>query len=205
MATRKNGPVSGPRLIGYARVSTREQTLQMQIDALLREGVMHENLHVEKVSGISSRRPKLELALMDAREGDTFVVWRLDRLSRSVLDLYTKVREMEAHGVKFRALNGNVDTSTATGKLFFGILAVMAEFERDLTIERTKSGMAAARERGRMPGHPPKMTPEVIAKARKLLRTKTVAEVAQELGVSDNTIYTRFPSSELEKLRSSKR
>src|SRR5262245_54819908 len=119
-----------PRMIGYARVSTREQNLEGQIDDLLAAGVRKDNLWVEKVSGASSKRPMRDLAIIDAREGDTFVVWRLDRLGRNALDLYKRVQELQARGVKFKSLRENFDETTAVGKLMFGMFAVFAQFER---------------------------------------------------------------------------
>lgn len=218
MSTRKGGQVfrrngrktcqgSKPELlpsirkIGYARVSTAEQNLQMQIDALLREGVHPDNLHVEKVSGVSARRPKLELALMDARQGDTFIVWKLDRLGRNVVDLYRKVEELAKNGVKFRSIMDQFDTDTAMGKAMFGMMAVFAQFERDQTIERTKRGLQAARERGYKPGA--KRTID-LEKARKMLRKKTVREVADHFDVTPNAVRRYFTLAELNALRGGK-
>jgi DNA invertase Pin-like site-specific DNA recombinase len=205
MPKAKQPPADTTRLIGYARVSTREQNLQMQIDALKRAGVLDDNLWVEKVSGVSARRPQRDLALLDARDGDTFIVWRLDRLGRSVSDLYSQVEKMRDRGVKFRSLTDNVDTATTTGKLMFGIFAVLAEFERNQTIERTLAGMASARLRGRMPGRAPKLTVKKLEQARNLIKAGwSVAEVAAKFKVSDNAIYRYFSSAELEKIRNEK-
>jgi DNA invertase Pin-like site-specific DNA recombinase len=205
MPKAKQPPADTTRLIGYARVSTREQNLQMQIDALKRAGVLDDNLWVEKVSGVSARRPQRDLALLDARDGDTFIVWRLDRLGRSVSDLYKQVETMRDRGVKFRSLTDNVDTATTTGKLMFGIFAVLAEFERNQTIERTLAGMASARARGRMPGRAPKLTAKKLEQVRGLIKSGwSVAEVAAKFKVSDNAIYRYFPSAELEKIRTEK-
>jgi DNA invertase Pin-like site-specific DNA recombinase len=205
MPKAKSTPADNPRLIGYARVSTREQNLQMQIDELKAAGVLDDNLWVEKVSGVSSRRPQRDLALLDARDGDTFIVWRLDRLGRSVSDLYKQVETMRDRGVKFRAIKDNVDTATTMGKLMFGIFAVLAEFERNQTIERTLAGMASARARGRMPGRAPKLTAKKLADIRQKLKDGwSVAECAAKHKVSDNAIYRYFPSAELEKIRNEK-
>jgi DNA invertase Pin-like site-specific DNA recombinase len=142
---------------------------------------------------------------LDARDGDTFIVWRLDRLGRSVLDLYTQVEKMRESGVKFRSLSDGVDTSTSMGKLMFGFFAALAEFERNQTIERTMAGMASARARGRMPGRAPKMTVKRLEQARDLIKAGwSVAEVAAKFKVSDNAIYRYFPSAELEKIRNEK-
>jgi DNA invertase Pin-like site-specific DNA recombinase len=192
------------RLIGYARVSTAEQNLDMQLDALRAEGVHDDNLHSEHVSAVSARRPKLELALKDAREGDTFIVWKLDRLGRTVLDLITKAQDLEKRGVALRSIKDVIDTSTAAGKAMFGMLAVMAQFERDQIVERTLAGMKAARERGRMPGQPSKLSKKQWAQAEKMLRAKPVAEVAAHFSVTPATIYNRFDAEALEKIRSGK-
>lgn len=191
------------RKIGYARVSTAEQNLQMQIDALLREGVHPDNLHVEKVSGVSARRPKLELALMDARAGDTFYVWKLDRLGRNVVDLYGKVELLAKNGVGFRSIMDQFDTSTAMGKAMFGMMAVFAQFERDQTIERTKRGLQAARERGYKPG-----AKRVVneAQAEKMIeRGKSIREVADHFGVTANAVRRYFSIERLDEIRSRKR
>jgi DNA invertase Pin-like site-specific DNA recombinase len=198
-------PADNTRLIGYARVSTREQNLDLQIDALRKAGVLEDNLWVEKVSGVSARRPARDKALLDARNGDTFIVWRLDRLGRSVLDLYTQVEKMRESGVKFRSLSDGVDTSTSMGKLMFGFFAALAEFERNQTIERTLAGMASARARGRMPGRAPKLTAAKLADIRQKIKEGwSVAECAKKYRVSDNAIYRYFPSAELELIRNEK-
>jgi DNA invertase Pin-like site-specific DNA recombinase len=202
MPKAKTPPADNTRLIGYARVSTREQNLDLQIDALKKAGVLDDNLWVEKVSGVSSRRPSRDKALLDARDGDTFIVWRLDRLGRSVLDLYTQVEKMRARGVKFRSLSDGVDTSTSIGKLMFGFFAALAEFERNQTIERTIAGMASARARGRMPGRAPKMTAKKLEQAANLIKVGwSIAEIAKRFKVSDNALYRYFPAAELERLR----
>lgn len=190
------------RNIGYARVSTVEQNLQMQIDALLREGVHPDNMHVEKVSGVSARRPKLELALMDAREGDTFIVWKLDRLGRNVVDLYRKMEDMAKRGVKFRSIMDQFDTSTAMGKAMFGMMAVFAQFERDQTIERTKRGLQAARERGFKPGAVRKID---VKKAERMLKAgKSVKEAADAQDVTPNAIRRYFTVEQLDAIRNRK-
>ncbi len=186
------------RLIGYARVSTEEQNLDMQIDALMRAGVMKDNLHVEKISAVAKRRPKLELALMDARSGDTLIVWKLDRLGRNVVDLHMQVQKLEARGVQFQSIQEKIDTSTAIGKAFFGLLAVFAQFERDMIVERTKSGLEAARKRGFVPGAARIIDLDV---ARKMLRKRTVKEVADHFGVTPNAVRRYFTLGELDKIR----
>src|SRR5262245_16837105 len=142
----------GGRLIGYARVSTAEQSLDLQRDALLRAGVLPENIHEEHVSGVADKRPKLDLAYKDMRAGDTLVVWKLDRVGRSMINLLNRMKALEEMGVGFRSITEGIDTTTSWGTLIMHIMGALAQFERDLVVERTKTGMAAARERGRMPG-----------------------------------------------------
>ncbi len=202
MKNRKSAPLPQPRLVGYARVSTREQTLDLQIDALKAAGVHDDNMWVEKVSGAASKRPQRDMALLDAREGDTFVVWRLDRLGRRIMEVYELVEDLRQRGVRFMSLTENFDLSTATGKLMFGMAALWAEFERNVTIERTMSGMAAARARGKPAGRESKLSPKQWAQAEKLLaKGWTPAEVATKYKVARQTIYMRFPSERIAELR----
>lgn len=155
-------------LIGYARVSTEDQSLALQTDALKKAGCL--NIYEEKISGAKKDRKQLELAIKDLRPGDTLVVWRLDRLSRSMRDLYNRLEQVEQQGAGFRSLTEAFDFTTATGKLILGMLACMAEFERQLTIERTRAGMQALKERGHKLGAPQKFTEEKKRQARKLLK-----------------------------------
>lgn len=202
MKKRKSAPSPQNRLVGYARVSTREQTLDMQIDALKAAGVQDDNLWVEKVSGAASKRPQRDLAMIDCREGDTLIVWRLDRIGRKIMEVYEIVEDLRKRGIKFRSLTENFDLSTATGKLMFGMAALWAEFERNVTIERTQSGMAAARARGRKVGRESKLSPRQWARAEALLAQGwTPAEVAEKYKVSRQTIYMRFPSEKIAELR----
>ena len=134
-------------LVGYARVSTEDQSLELQTQALIKAGVLPDNLHVEKVSGASSKRPALDLAIKDLREGDTFLVWRLDRLARSVRQLYNRLDAIYAKGAYFKSITESFDFGTVAGKLVLGVLALVAEFERQLTIERTSAGIAALKAR----------------------------------------------------------
>src|SRR4051794_472156 len=143
-------------LIGYARVSTWDQTTNMQRDALQEAGCLR--IFEETASGSRSDRPQLSAALDYARPGDTLIVWRLDRLGRSIKHLIDTVSLLEHRGVGFRSLHENVDTTSSTGKLVFHIFAALAEFERDLIVDRTRSGLAAARERGARPGRKPALT-----------------------------------------------
>lgn len=202
MKKRNSVLVPQPRLIGYARVSTREQTLDMQIDELKAAGVHDDNLWVEKVSGVASKRPQRDLAMMDACKGDTFIVWRLDRLSRRILEVYNLVDDLKARGINFRSLKESFDLSTATGKLMFGMAALWADFERNVTIERTASGMRAAKLRGRSAGQPSKLSPKQWAMVEKLLaRGWTPSEVAEKYDVSRQTIYVRYSSEKIAGLR----
>ena len=134
-------------LVGYARVSTEDQSLELQTQALLKAGVLPDNLHVEKISGASAKRPALDLAIKDLRAGDTFIVWRLDRLARSVRQLYARLDQIYAKGAYFKSITESFDFGTVAGKLVLGVLALVAEFERQLTIERTTAGIAALKAR----------------------------------------------------------
>lgn len=144
-------------LIGYARVSTHEQDCALQEDALRAAGC--DRLFLETASGAKRDRPELRAALAAMQEGDTLVVWRLDRLARSLRHLLETVEGLEARGMKFRSLTEAMDTSTSGGKLILSVLGAMAEFERALISERTKAGLEAARLRGRKGGRPRKLQP----------------------------------------------
>jgi DNA invertase Pin-like site-specific DNA recombinase len=134
-------------LVGYARVSTEDQRLDLQLDALRAAGVLPDNLHVEKVSGASAKRPALDMAIKDLREGDTLVVWRLDRLARSMRQLYHRLDQIYAKRANFRSLTENFDFGTISGKFILGILGLVAEFERQIIAQRTKAGIAALKAR----------------------------------------------------------
>jgi DNA invertase Pin-like site-specific DNA recombinase len=136
------------RLIGYARVSTDDQDLTMQTTRLLAAGVHPDNLHVDKASAVARKRPGLESALKDATVGDTVVVWKLDRFGRSVLDLLTRIKALQDRGVAFRSLTDNIDTATPIGNLILVLLSAIAQFERDLTAERTRAGIATRKAQG---------------------------------------------------------
>lgn len=180
----------GKLLLGYARVSTDDQTTALQADALGKAGCSR--IYTDKASGKSTAaRPQLEECLADLREGDTLVVWRLDRLGRSVPDLVRIVGELERKGVGFKSLTESIDTSTASGTLIFHMFAAIAEFERNLIQERTQAGLAAARARGRVGGRKPKLDAKQIRHIKTLLRdpNTSVAELAKDYGVSRTTIY----------------
>ena len=134
-------------LVGYARVSTEDQSLDLQTSALLEAGVLPDNLHVEKVSGASAKRPALDLAIKDLREGDTLVVWRLDRFARSMRQLYARLDQIYAKGAHFRSIQESFDFGTISGKLVLGVLGLVAEFERQIIAQRTKAGIAALKAR----------------------------------------------------------
>jgi len=176
-------------LIGYARVSSDDQNASLQVDALKKAGCL--KVFTDHASGSKASRPELDRMLDQLRPGDVVVVWRLDRLGRSLKNLIALVEDLADRGVGFRSLSESIDTTTANGKLFFSIMGALAEFERDLIKERTMAGLAAARARGRVGGRPSVMNAKKIDKARKLYdsRQHTVAEIAEMLDVSVATIY----------------
>ena len=184
---------SSSRLIGYARVSTDQQELQLQLDALRQAGVAKANLFTDKASGSKSSRPGLDACLQHLKSGDVLLVWRLDRLGRSMHHLVNLIHDLGQRGVAFRSiLDGGIDTTSANGKMIFGIFTVLAEFERDLIRERTKAGLSAARARGRNGGRPPIPVdhPSVVA-AKKMHADKTmpVADICKTLRISRPTLY----------------
>ena len=174
---------------GYARVSTEDQNLDLQRDAL--KAARCDRVFEEKASGKSSARPKLEECLAALREGDTLVVWRLDRLGRSLSDLVRIVGDLKERGIGFESLNERIDTGSATGGLMFHVFAALAEFERGLIRERTRAGLAAARARGRAGGRKPKLDEKQVREIKALLRDPDiqVADVARRYGVSRTTLY----------------
>jgi len=176
-------------LIGYARVSTDDQNAELQVDALKKSGCL--KVFTDKASGSLANRPQLDRMLDQLRPGDIVVVWRLDRLGRSLKNLIALVEELAEKGVGFRSLTESIDTTTANGKLFFSIMGALAEFERDLIRERTLAGLAVARARGRVGGRPPVMTADKVMVARQMYdsREHTVEAIARTLGVSRKTIY----------------
>ena len=178
-------------LIGYARVSTVDQNLRMQTDALQKVGCL--NIYEEKVSGVSKKRPELDKAIKDLRPGDTLVVWRLDRLARSNRELYKRMDQIDEAGAGFRSLTENIDLSTAVGRVMFGLFAIMAQFERDITIERTKAGMAALKARGHKLGRKTQFTRDKKIKAKAWIKggMKRTA-VAKRLGFVPQTVHVWF-------------
>ena len=175
--------------IGYARVSTDDQHLDLQRDALMQAGcgVIYE----EAASGKSAARPELEQCRKALRAGDTLVVWRLDRLGRSLPDLVHVVNDLEQRGVGFESLTEKIETSSAAGKLIFHVFAALAEFERGLIRERTHAGLSAARARGRVGGRKPKLEEKQVREIKALLRDPDiqVSEVARRYGISRTTLY----------------
>lgn len=182
-------------LFGYARVSTVEQDEALQIDALKAAGCV--KLFVDHASGALDERPELARLLDYARDGDTIVVWRLDRLGRSLRHLIDTVGQFAEQGIGFRSLTEAMDTTTPTGRLVFHIFGALAEFERDLIRERTQAGLAAARARGRVGGRPPKVTPEKLAVMQSMYDSNehTVAAIAETVGVSRATVYRHLAPS----------
>src|SRR5919197_2353046 len=178
--------------IGYARVSTDEQHLDLQRDALRKAGVARKDLYTDKVTGVKAERPGLQAALSHLREGDTLVVWRLDRLGRSLKHLIETVTSLKQQNIAFKSLTENIDTSSATGQLVFHIFGALAEFERNLITERTMAGLDAARARGRTGGRPPlQSNAGKVALAKKLYRDRTLSipEILKTLNISRATLY----------------
>lgn len=176
-------------LIGYARVSTIEQDLALQHDALDAAGVVRV-FEDRGVSGAKTERPGLEEALRFLRDGDTIIVWKLDRLGRSMTHLLQTVAELEGRGVGFRSLTENIDTTTPTGRLVFHIFGALGQFERDLIRERTTAGLKAAAARGRKGGRPKAATPDKVARAQTLIASGlTVREAAARVKVSKSALY----------------
>jgi DNA invertase Pin-like site-specific DNA recombinase len=173
--------------IGYCRVSTNEQNLNLQTNALEKAGV--DRIFSDKISGTKTFRPGLSELLSFARENDCVVIWRLDRLARSLKDLIEISGQLQARNIQLISLTENIDTTTTTGKLFFHIFGALAEFERNLIIERTRAGLEAARARGRSGGRKPVLIGEKAAAAAKLLvDSKDYAAIARSLNVSARTI-----------------
>lgn len=178
--------------IGYARVSTKDQKLDLQIDALKNAGC--EKIFSEVISGASRERPVLNAMLEQCRDGDTIVIYKLDRLGRSLIHLVTLVNKLISDGIYLKSLTDNIDTSTSQGKLMFNLFASLAEFERDLIRERTQAGLQAARARGRLGGRPQGLSKEsqtkAIAAASLYQEGKmTTKQIADMLKISRTTLY----------------
>lgn len=176
-------------IVGYARVSPVEQNLDLQLDALERAG--WERIFEDRISGAKADRPGWREARAALREGDTLVVWRLDRLGRSLKHLIEVITELDEQGIGFKSVQESLDTTTPGGRLVFHVFGALAHSERELIQERTKAGLAAARARGRMGGRPLKLSRNDVATARRLLEDpdQAVKGVVELLGVGRSTLY----------------
>lgn len=174
-------------VLGYARVSTAHQNPDMQVEALHAAGA--EQVWVDRASGARDNRPELAALLAYVRSGDVIVVWRLDRLGRSLPHLLTVVQDLEDRGVELRSLTEAIDTTTAGGRLVFHVFAAVAQFERALAAERSAAGVASARAAGRLPGRP-KLPETIIDAVRRLDKTgATRSSIARSLGISRSSVY----------------
>lgn len=189
-------------LVGYARVSTEEQNLDMQVEALRRAGVPAHAIHVEKVSGVAAKRPGLTLALKHCRPGMTFVVWKLDRVGRNLLDLLHFMQGLEKREIRFRSLQDSIDTSTPAGRVMLAMLGAFAQFERDLIAERTRAGVERAKARGVRFGRVELFTPAKRGDFEKLIAGgATVPEAAKRIGLAESTCRRIYTSAVLEAIR----
>ena len=184
-------------LLGYARVSKNDgsQALDLQIDALVQAGVQAAYLYKDLASGRKDARPGLQACLKALQPGNTLIVWKLDRLGRDLKHLVNLIDELRKRHIGFKVLTGHgahIDTTTANGRLVFGIFAALAEFEHELIIERTQAGLVAARARGRKGGRPRKMDKKMLKMAMSAMSAPTsiAADVAQRLGITTTTLYT---------------
>lgn len=174
------------RTIGYLRVSTAEQRPDRQIDGLK---MICDELHIEKLSAVSPHRPVYERVISSLRRGDMLVVWDLDRAFRSVIDALSEAEKLRARGVHFRIANLSIDTSTPAGIFVYTMMSALAEFERRMLSQRTKEGLAAARQRGKRLGRPPKLTPEQLSDARmRVCAGETMRSVAEDFHVAPWTL-----------------
>ena len=193
MKRKQNGTQHSPRTIGYARVSTSDQELRLQLDALKVHGCQEDLIFVDKASGAKAERPGLTKCLETLQQGDILLVWRLDRLGRSMPHLVTLVAELQERGIGFRSIcDGAIDTTTASGELIFNIFSALAQFERRLMQERTRAGLSAARARGRMGGRPRIDTKDPRVQMAKSLyndRDHEVKDIYQTLNISRSTLY----------------
>ena len=176
-------------LIGYARTSKADQNIDLQTDELKKAGC--EKIFIDRISGTKEQRPELNECIKYLRTGDKLVIWRFDRLGRSLKHLITIFNELNGKGIEVQSLKEEIDTSSATGKLTFHIFASLAEFERELIVERTKAGLESARSRGKLGGRPKKLSENDVKKIKKLLEDKdiTIKEIAETFNVSRKTIY----------------
>jgi DNA invertase Pin-like site-specific DNA recombinase len=176
-------------LIGYARISTYDQTLSPQKDALEKAGC--EKIFTDRVSGTKAERKGLQEAFSHLRRGDTLVVWRLDRLGRSLRHLIDTITTLDEKGIGFKSLQENIDTTTSGGKLVFHIFGALAEFEREIIRERTRAGLTAARSRGRAGGRPKALSAKQVQMLRNMAADKslTVSDICNTLGIGRTTFY----------------
>jgi DNA invertase Pin-like site-specific DNA recombinase len=192
-------------LIGYARISKADdsQVLDLQVDTLIEAGIEKANIYTDKISGVKDKRPGLESCLKALRKNDTLVVWKLDRLGRSLKHLITTVDDLNQREIGFKVLTGegiNIDTTTAAGKMIFSIFGAFAEFERELIRERTLAGLKAARARGRKGGRKFQLTKAQVRLAQAAMKNRdtSVGELCKELGVTRPTLYRYVdPNGEL--------
>lgn len=194
--TTRPKPATSPQtgnLVGYCRVSTDSQSTNLQIDAMRAAGCTR--IFEETASGTRTDRPELAAALDYLRPGDSLVVWRLDRLGRSLKHLIDTVTDLEERGIGFCSISDAINTTTPTGRLVFHVLSSLAQFERDLIAERTRAGLAAARERGAKPGRKPSLTSDQVAVVQAMHATgdHTVSAIAAVVGVSRATVYRQLP------------
>ena len=184
-------------IVGYARVSTNDQTPQLQIDAL--KAAKCKRIFTDQASGRSMNRPELIKCLDTIREGDTVVIWKLDRLGRSLQDLLEVVGRLRADGIQLLSLTEEINTKSASGELIFHIFAVLAQFERSLIRERTMAGLATARARGRLGGGKMKTTPQQDKQIRALWESKEFSgpEIAKQFGISEPTFWRRVRAKSL--------
>ncbi|MFC4387949.1 recombinase family protein [Gracilibacillus marinus] len=183
-------------LVGYARISTQDQSLDLQKDALLQIGC--KKVFTDVASGGKASRTGLEDALNFLRKEDTLVVWKLDRLGRSLKHLIDLVNDLNERGIHFKSLQESIDTSTSGGKLVFHVFGALAEFEREIIKERTKAGLSAAKARGRLGGRPKIMDEKKVAMAKKLREdpNHSIEDICQILGVSRATFYRYLKAGE---------
>ncbi|EBE2365408.1 DNA-invertase [Salmonella enterica subsp. diarizonae] len=180
--------------IGYVRVSTNDQNTDLQRNALNCAGC--EQIFDDKMSGAKANRPGLKRALKALKTGDTLVVWKLDRLGRSVKNLVALISELHERGIHFQSLTDSIDTSTSMGRFFFHVMSALAEMERELIVERTRAGLEAAREQGRIGGRRPKLTQEQWEQAGRLIKAgESRKRVALIYDVGLSTLYKKFPAS----------
>lgn len=179
----------GGRILGYARVSTEDQNLDMQIEALKKAGVHPNHMFVEKVSAAAKNRPKLKLLLKSLRQDDRVVFWKFDRLARNVMELHTRIDQIKAAGAEYISITEHVDTSTPAGKLMLNMIAAFAQFERDMTIDRTRAGVAAAKARGVQFGQPKKIKDKaVVAKIKKWRKERVPFREIQRRLLADDKL-----------------